>query len=33
MEELWDGDGVPLRKDMAPVEELWDGDGVPLERT
>ena len=31
-EVLWDGDVVPPRKDMGPVEVLWnwDGDGVPL---
>ena len=25
---VWDGDRVPRRKDMGPVEVLWDGDGV-----
>ena len=29
MEVLWDGDRVPPRKDIEPVEVLWDGDGVP----
>ena len=29
MEVLWDGDGVPHRKDMGPVEVLWDGARVP----
>ena len=29
VEVLWDGDGVPPRKDMGPVQVLWDGDGVP----
>ena len=28
VEVLWDGDEVPLRKDMGSEEVLWDGDGV-----
>ena len=29
MEVLWDGDGVPSRRDMGSVEVLWYGNGAP----